>query len=202
MRTTPIRVLVATLAAVYVALLLGCSGSSIVTREWTEDVLLDDGKTIQVKRTVRFKESNSWSGDSYNAVEHDATIAFTGELAQLPMWQEPLMAMVLYQDSQTSEWVVVARTTSCQLWAERGKPKPPYWEYRLKESAWHQTPLSASSLGRPANLLHRYQAKLPSGHITLTERRRLESDAMNRAYREIWGDPDQYVCGEGDPGRQ
>jgi hypothetical protein len=196
MRTTPKCVLATMVAAVYVALLLGCSGSSIVTREWTEDVLLDDGKVIEVKRTVRFKESNSLSGDAYNAVEHDATIAFTGDLGQLRMWQEPLMALALYHDRATNEWVIVATTTSCQTWNERGKPKPPYWEFRLSQAGWQQTPLAPASLGRPANLLRRYQKELKSEHITTAERKRIESDGMDRIYREIWGDPTQYFCGE------
>jgi hypothetical protein len=172
------------------------------TRAWTEDVLLDGGKTIQVKRTVTFNETNSMSGDAYNAVESDATLAFTGELSQLPIWRQPLMALVLYQDKSTEEWVIVAKTSSCHIWDTRGKPKPPYWEFRSTNRGWLENPLSQASVGRPANLLRRYQKELQTTHITVATRRQLESSSsMARSYREIWGDTDQYVCGEGNPGK-
>jgi hypothetical protein len=195
------RTPIAVLALIW---LVGChvGAPEPETRTWTEDVLLDGGKTIQVKRTVTFNETNSMSGDAYNAVESDATLAFTGELSGLPMWRQPLMALVMYRDKSTEEWVVVAKTSSCEIWERRGRPKPPYWEFRLDEQGWREVPLSQASIGRPANLLHRYQGKLKSEHITIVDRHQLESSStMDRPYREIWGDPDQYLCGEGNPGK-
>lgn len=158
--------------------LIACSPSGPVQRAWTEDVLLEDGSTIVVKRTVSFNETNSWSGDAYNAVETDATISFTGELAGLQPWRAPLMALVMYRDKATNEWVVVATTTSGDLWRQRGKPCPIYWEYRLNQQSWREVPLSAVSIGRPVNLLHRYQDKLKSDHISISDREALESDQM------------------------
>jgi hypothetical protein len=198
--TSASRWLAAVVAAVSIAVGAACSpqGAPGTTREWTEDVLLDDGTTIQVERTVRFKETDAPGGGAYNAIEQDATIAFTGELAQLPTWQQPLMAMVLYHDHAADEWVVVARTSSCFLWEDRGKPKPPYFEFRLGKDGWHETPLSPASFGRPTNLLLQYRRPLPAKQITVAERRRIDSDGVaGRAYREIWAEPDQHYCGEG-----
>ena len=173
-------------------------GSAATTREWTEDVLLAGGTTIQIERTVRFKETNSLSGDSYNAIEQDATIAFTAELGQLPVWKQPLMAMALYHDDAADEWVVIALSNSCQFWRVRGKPKPPYMEFRLGKSGWRETPLSPASLGRPVNLLLQYRRSLPSRHITVAERLRIDADSVaGRRNREIWAEPDQHYCGEG-----
>lgn len=156
-------------------MLTGCDWSSGPTnREWTEDVLLDDGSTVVVKRAVSFNETNSWSGDAYNAVETDATISFTGELADLPPWRAPLMALVMYRDKATSEWVVVAISSSCEVWNRRGKPRPPYWEFRLDERGWRESPLSAASIGRSGNLLHRYQSELGVKHITVEGRKERE----------------------------
>ena len=155
-------------------------------REWTEDVLLEDGKTIIVKRVVEFNETNSLSGDSYNAVETDASISFTGMLNDLPPWRQPLMALLLYLDGSTNEWVVVATTTSCEIWLVRGKPRPLYWEFRLRDGEWRDVPLSSSSIGRPVNLLHRYQNKLEKTHITIDDRKRLESNStILRSFRSI-----------------
>src|SRR4051812_12036740 len=67
----------------------------LTEREWTEDVLLDDGSNIVVVRTALFRETSSLGGGAYNAVEKDASLSFTGELAQLPAWHAPLIAMLL-----------------------------------------------------------------------------------------------------------
>lgn len=146
-----------------------------VERSWTEDVLLDDGSTLLVKRYVAFKETNAWpSGGAYNAVETASVIRFTGQLASMPPWNQPLMALVLYQDAD--EWVVVATTTSCEVWRQRKKPKPPYWEFRFGKGMWREVSLSQKSIGRPANLFSSYHPQLTTAHITAGERRRLEAD--------------------------
>ena len=174
----------------------------IVDRAWTEEVHLDDGSTVLVRRTARLNITNSWAGDAYNAVELDASLAFMGQLAKLPAWHAPRIAMVLYRDRDTTEWTLVTTTTSCETWRRDGRPKPPYWEYRLRAWGWEQIPLSAASIGRSANLLHIYDKELPGSHITDVERKQLQGDPrISRSYREVWGDPDQYTCGEGNPSK-
>ncbi|MFO1401337.1 MAG: hypothetical protein U1F30_09025 [Steroidobacteraceae bacterium] len=174
----------------------------IVDRAWTEDVRLDDGSTVRVRRTATLRITNSWVGDNYNAVELDATLVFADGQKSLPVWSAQRIAMVLYRDAATREWVLVTTTTSCQIWERNGKPKPPYWEYRLRENGWQQVPLSAASIGRPANLLHVYDKELPDRIIRDAEREQLQGDKrIAREYREIWGDPDQFVCGEGNPSK-
>jgi hypothetical protein len=174
----------------------------LVERAWTEDVQMDDGSSIQVRRTAKLNITNSWAGDAYNAVEVEATLMFMGELSGLPRWSAPQIALVLYRDRDTGEWTLVTTTTSCEIWERNGKPKPPYWEYRLKAEGWVAMPLSSTSIGRPANLLHIYDKQLPGNHITEVEREQLQSDRrISRTFREVWGDPDQYVCGEGNPSK-
>jgi hypothetical protein len=190
---------VCTVVAVAAALLLSACNTRTISavgdflfdrpteRAWTEDVLLADGTTIVVKRTVAFKETNSLSGDAYNAVESDATVAFTGNLAQLPPWRAPLMALLLYRDATAQEWVLVATTTSCEQWNKLGAPRVMYlpdrpdtlyWEYRLKSDGWREVPLSKVSVGRPVNLLHRYQDELDTEHVTVAFRQTRESDDL------------------------
>lgn len=174
----------------------------LVERAWTEDVQLDDGSSIRVRRTARLNITNSWAGDAYNAVEQEATLAFMGDLSGLPTWSAPRIALVLYRDRDTGEWTLVTTTTSCEIWEQNGKPKPPYWEYRLRAEGWVAVHLSPASVGRPANLLHIYDKELPSNHITEVERLRLQSDRrISRTFSEVWGDADQYVCGEGNPSK-
>ncbi len=179
---------------IFVLSLAACGNPKPITRSWTEDVLLEDGSTIVVKRSATFDETNSWSGDAYNAVERDATIAFTGALSNLTAWRAALMAIVMYRDSATSEWVIVAMTTSSRVWRARGSPCPEYWEFRLSGKGWHETPLSASSIGREANLLHRYQDPLPHSHITVADRETLESDPyIVKSFRKIL-DAEESKC--------
>lgn len=136
------------------------------THKWTEDVLLDDGTTIQVKRKVKLKANGS--------EELDATISFAGDLEDLPPWRAPLMAIVLYQDKAQKEWVVVATMNFCSVWERNGKPQPPYWEYRLGPQGWRQVPLSEVSLGRRANLLHDTVKNIDGRHITVGDRNQLD----------------------------
>jgi hypothetical protein len=118
------------------AALSACGRPSPVERKWTEDVQLDDGSTVELQRTVKLRVSNSLSGDAYNAEELDATLSFLGALQGLPTWSAPRMPLVLYRDESTKEWVIVATTTSCEVWRQAGKPKPDYWEYRLMGREW------------------------------------------------------------------
>ncbi|HMN45977.1 MAG TPA: hypothetical protein PKE27_15475 [Povalibacter sp.] len=172
--------------SLFACALYACGSPKPETREWTEDVLLSPDRVIQVRRTVVFDESNSLAGDAYNAVEREATLSFTGDLAHLPVWKQPLMALVLYQDPSTREWIVVATTTSCDVWRSRGKPEPPYWEFRLADGGWQEMPLSDSSIGHPVNLLHRYQRRSEKNHVTISDRGRLEASSnIGREYREI-----------------
>lgn len=111
--------------------LIFMSGCSTRHYEWTEDVDLGDGRTIQIEREVTFNFSLPGSGGTAVAEETNAAIRFSGQLRKLPVWQQPLRALELYQDLN-DEWVVVATTTSCDVWERRGKPAPPYWEFRLR----------------------------------------------------------------------
>ena len=173
--------------------LVACGGPT--TRHWTEDVLLDDGSTVVVERSVAFNETSAWGGGAYNAVETEATLAFTGDLAGLPVWSAPLMALLLYRDqTRGGQWVIVATTTSCQVWNLRGEPPSMYWEYRLGPQGWQEVMLSPTSIGRKANLLHRYQQKLGTRHITAADRQTRESDTrIAKTYKEILAVP-EFPC--------
>lgn len=155
-------------------------------RSWTEDVQLDDGSTIVIKRYVKFETSNSWAGDAPGSEDQRATLRFTGALADLPAWDIPLMPMVLYQDVSTKEWVIVARTNNCDVWIARGKPFPPYWEYHLAAGQWRQRPLSDTSKGRPTNLLIDYRRENLPRHISVDYKKASFVDSnFTEAYRRV-----------------
>jgi hypothetical protein len=165
-------------------------------RKWMEDVVLDDGSTIVVKRTVKFNETNALGGGAHNTIEKEATISFTGTLASLPTWSQALMGMVMYRDAtKNGQWVVVATTTTCPVWNARGEPRPPYWEFRLTSAGWQEVPLSAASIGRPTNLHKGYNSLdelFDPQHVTPSDRLLYDRDASPE-YRSIQANA-QWNC--------
>jgi hypothetical protein len=155
----------------------GCAPGT-VERKWSEQVELDDGKVINVDREVEFKESNSWAGDAYSSTTLRSSIKFRDDLSTLPEWNSTLMPLVVYQDKNTSEWVVVASSTRSLEWAARGKPVPPYWEYRAKTSGWLEVPLSIGSIGRKTNLYVLYEKPLPAEMLSVAEKMRYHKDSL------------------------
>jgi len=156
-------------------------------RDWSQDVALDDGRTIVIDRHVEFDSSNSMAGDAYSVRETRSTISFRGDLATLPKWDFDLRPLVLYQDSVTSEWVVVATTTNCDTWRAWYEPPLAYWEFRLSGPAWSERyPLFEASFGRLTNLFTGYESGVPSKHVTTALTRQYTDHAgIDRDYRSI-----------------
>src|SRR5690606_29493899 len=121
------------------------SGSNREERQWAEEVELESGSTVNIERYVAFDATNAMGGGAYNAVETKATLKFTGELGSLPAWDFPRLALVLYRSKETGNWVVVSKTSSCQVWRREGKPRPPYWQSELIDGRWKQVELSQES---------------------------------------------------------
>jgi hypothetical protein len=171
---------------VLLLLVIGACGFLDETNRWTEDVQLDDGSVITIKRYVRFATSNSWAGDVPAAHDRRATLRFTEALSDLPEWDVPLTPMVLYQDSPTKEWVIVARTNSCEVWIARGRPFPPYWEYRLTGGQWRRVPLSETSKGRWANLLIETRLESVPAHVSVDYKKpELTNRSLVERYRRV-----------------
>ena len=183
------------------AVLVGCS-AKVTTKEWVEEVQFDDGSMIRIQREVTFNETNALGGGAYNSVEQASTLKFTGDLAGLPAWSVPLLAHTLYRDAATMDWVVVAITSSCDVWHALGAPNPPYWEFRLGATGWREVPLSSASVGRRSNLLRRYQLELPSGLISVAQKAQMDKDIKRldqmtkpeRMFRIVLGDTEQFIC--------
>jgi hypothetical protein len=176
-----------------IALVVVAAGCEQLTghavRDWSEDVALDDGRTVLIERHVEFDSSNSLAGDAYSSREAKSRITFRGDLGNLPPWEVPLIALVLYQDAATSEWVVVATTSNCDTWRAWHEPQPKYWAFRLRGSAWVESPVSESSFGRSTNLFIGYEPRLSTSHITIaTTKRYIANPAVVETYKSIRAD--------------
>lgn len=174
-----------------VLLVSGCEWYGPKTRDWEEEVLLDDGSTIRIKRHVEFVDNNSLSGDAYSAVETSATLEFPKKM-NLPAWSAPLRPLLVYRDE--GQWVIVSASTSCEVWRRRGRPSPPYWEYRLTDGAWSEVPLSRHSVGRVPNLFFSYY-KRPLVLITpKSTQAQLQVFGLSDKYTKINSDPKDFHC--------
>jgi len=183
------------------AWLAGCNQYGDKQRAWTEDVILDDGTALVIERSVHFTDHNSLAQDSYGADEKDATLKFTGAQATLPAWSAPLIPMVLYRAAQTNDWVIVATTSSCELWYERGAPIPPYWEFRIVQGKWREIALTPQSIGQKTNLFLSYHPGLPAKHVTMQVKRQYWSDERTaRKYQQVLSaDETLPYCGYWSP---
>ena len=150
---------------VLVPVMEGCAGN--VKKSWAEEVALDDGTVIVVDRFVEYQTSESWAGDIHGTKEIASRLSFRGELSKLPPWNMLLVPLLLYRDSPSGEWVVVASAFSCEAARERGNPRNLYWEFRLRERVWEGVALQASSFGRKTNLYFMYEAPLSNRFLTL-----------------------------------
>jgi hypothetical protein len=169
----PLRKSCRPVLVIVIALLSAACDSG--NRSWSEEVALDDGTVITIDRHVEQLMSSAIGGSAFSATETTSTLAFRGDLAALPQWNVPLMPLVLYRDSESAEWVIVATSTTCEVWYRRGMPEGHYWEFRLRGTEWIEVPLSEMSFGRRTNLLFEYAEPLPAKHITLSTKGQLNS---------------------------
>jgi len=154
-------------------------------RTWSEEVALDDGSVITIDRHVEQLMSSAIGGSAFSATETTSTLAFRGGLAELPRWNVPLMPLVLYRDSESAEWVIVATSTTCEVWYRRGMPESHYWEFRLRGTEWIEVPVAETSFGRRTNLLFEYAQPLPAKHITLSAKAQLNSGDQLEMFRVV-----------------
>jgi hypothetical protein len=171
-------------AAAVVAAMMA-SGCDTGVRTWSEEVALDDGSVITIDRHVEQLMSSSIGGGAFSGVETKAMLSFRGDLAALPQWDLPLMPLLLYRDTEASEWVLVATSTTCEIWYRRGMPEGHYWEFRQRGTDWVEVPLSETSFERRTNLLFEYTEPLPARYITLAMKAQLHSRDQLQRFHEI-----------------
>ena len=158
-----------TLAAIVFALLLnGCGKSSI---SWTEEVQINGGEVITVKRTAKAKDfgqiggTGGWENEGMT-VEIIAPIrpSYPG------LWSAKFVPLVFDSDPETNEWFMVATFYSCTSWYDLGRPKLPYTEFRFKNGQWVQQVLSEKFIGREGNMLTTVRSSGEPNHTLASKR--------------------------------
>jgi hypothetical protein len=165
------------------ALASGCEWLALEQRKWTEDVLLEDGTTVQIERRVYFKEYNALGGGTYSADLVKSTLKLVDASAPQPEWNYTWIPLVLYKSKESGNWIVVATTSSCDEWWRNGRPIPIYWQYELKNGTWQNTPISAESIGKKTNLFFDYFSDNTPKHVP-TDFNRVPPGTVDQ-YKEI-----------------
>jgi hypothetical protein len=121
---------------------------------WTEPVTLDSGEVVRVRRHVEMWHHRALGGGFSSARQYrTSSIEPDDSSARFPTWDAPMVPIVLDKDPATDEWIVVASGDGCSIWARNGRPRPPYWAFRLRDGRWYRDAIPESFFGRPANLL-------------------------------------------------
>jgi hypothetical protein len=150
-------------------LMAGCE-SGPTSRNWSEDVLFEDGTGLVVERHVEFEVTDSFARDAPNLILYKSTLVIRDSGGPGFEWSRTLIPILLYPDMAAREWVLVASTVSCETWREHGRPTVPYWEFRLRPSGWTAVPLSSTSIGRRANLFVVFLEPLALNHLTIAQK--------------------------------
>jgi hypothetical protein len=140
---------------------------------WSEAVTLASGEVVSVERHVVMIHERAFGGGFSSAPVY-LTSSIRGDQASdaIPLWDAPLVPILIDKDPENGEWIIVASIDGCSMWLRNGMPKPPYWAFRLRDEEWFWDSVPSRFLNRPANLLVEYDVHDDS--------RRLMKEAMAR----------------------
>lgn len=120
---------------------------------WEEDVQLQNGQMLTIKRTHWFDHS---SGTSFAGV-HDgpgvplnSQIEFVWEGQQL-LWEEQAYPLILQVDRQ--QLVLVSLIYKCEAFRQYGRPFPGYLIQRYENGIWWQVDIADLRIPDESNLL-------------------------------------------------
>lgn len=171
--------------AVFALCLFGLSRCGKVEIFWSEDVILQDGTALIVKRTAQGKKAGEIGGPGgWEATQMTLEIESPQAASNPPIWSERWVPMLVDYDKQSKEWYVVATYYMCTDWYDLGRPKLPYIEFRARGGRWVQVPLTPALYGRNANLLTGVRASGEQKRVTVEEKYYRDAPAA-KEYKEI-----------------
>lgn len=163
-------------------LLTGCGKVEIT---WTEDLVLEDGRSLLLHRSAQGKTIGELGGaGGWEATQMTLEIATPKSPLNPPTWSQRWVPMLFDYDAQTKEWFLVATFYTCTDWYDLGRPKLPYVEYRARNGRWEEVPLSPALFGRKSNLLTGMRADGKPQHVTV-EFKTLRNGGAGDSYKKI-----------------
>jgi hypothetical protein len=146
-----------------------CAGD-IVT-EWTEQVQLSDGRIIEIEQRTVDERVGPWGAGE--ALPISNMIRFKASFSNAPEWQDVRVPILLDLDARNGEIVIICTSNDGRVWNGHGRPKPPYWQFRLHDGRWIEQPLDVIFFGRDANLIpDSWWLRKHRGLVTLEQKRR------------------------------
>jgi hypothetical protein len=171
------------LLLVFACLLASCGKSSL---EWTEEIRLQSGKVVLAKRTAKTKPFGEVGGaGGWENEGMTLQIIQPQSPDNPPPWQARFVPLLFDQDASTGQWFLVATFYSCQSWYELGRPALPYTEFRLIKGEWVQGPLSASLIGREANMLTSIRSSGEPNHTLASKAAIMDNPRIAPSYGRI-----------------
>jgi hypothetical protein len=154
---------------------------------WKEEVRLQDGEVVTVKRTIRFKKYQPPGGGGGSDTPESTLEVIAPRLPGNPgRWSHPpLLPMIFDRDPDNQEWFIVATFYMCTAWYDLGRPKLPYAEFRYRGGQWLRQPLSEKLIGREANLLVPNQADVDRDHTLASKRGLMTDPATSLRHRQV-----------------
>lgn len=122
--------------------------------EWREEVQLQSGEIIVIRRTAKFSE-NWIAGGGGGSFNKGMTIEFvTPNKPNNPaIWSGLYVPILLDRDPNTNEWTIIATFFHCDSWYDIGRPKLPYTQYQYRGGQWMQQAMDAKWIGRNGNAI-------------------------------------------------
>jgi hypothetical protein len=177
-------VVLACIASIIAGIVLtGCGQNQI---EWSEQVKLQSGEIVVVKRTAKSKPFGEVGGPG--GWENDGMTLHILEPQKPdnpPLWDARYVPLLFDREPVSGQWFVVATFYSCTSWYELGKPALPYTEFRFKDGKWTQGPLTPSLIGREGNMLTSIRSKGEPNHTLQSKEDAMSDVRISPTYKRI-----------------
>ena len=143
------------------ALLSGCGESVPTETVWREEVQLEDGTKIWVRRTVVGEAYTELGGISaYEVSNRTVEVINAPGLGKPPVWSAKWRTLVLDRDKD-GVWYIVVTPQDAEGWTKL-EPKLLYAQFKAIDGQWRQVEIDPSLHARDANLEPRFRAgKMP-----------------------------------------
>ena len=172
---------------------------------WVEPVQLASGETVKIRRHVSMIQQRAWGGGFASApIYRASSIELIDSISSFPVWDAPLVPIVMDRDLASGEWVIIASVNDCGFWERNGKPVLPYWAFRLRDGEWYRAALPQLFVGRVANLFVEFDAADSSGelkeHVVARKLRQSKEPRHAPHYTRIDPSPQKFYEGCGKAG--
>ena len=144
------------------AALLSSCGESVPTETvWREEVQLEDGTKIWVRRTVVGEAYTELGGyGEYQVSKEVLEVINAPGLGKPPVWSAKWSLLVLDRDKD-GVWYIVVTPLDAEGWTKL-EPKLLYAQFKAIDGQWRQVEIDPKLDARTANLEPRFRAgKMP-----------------------------------------